>query len=883
MNSKLQLLKCLLITAMITFSFLWSSFIRAQEDTGGTHQVFAEELLKVGAIQIKAPVFDSIENLKGKPFGLEEMQKFEYLNFDDLKPRENFNSKIKGSEIKWEKVKASKDHFSIAERRPEKGIDQLCYFATYIEVDRWMEANIEISSPQLYTAFIDGKKFTSKTSLDKSDDENIGSTNKDIKLETGKHLLLIKSIKPSGSETDWKAKVAVSFDEKYSTENLGLTLLPEKSMDINALMDGVFMSSVSISPDGELVLLKYSSKSPPEGKSESWAEIRNLNSNMLIQSFRNSKVSGLQWTPQGRKLSYRTSTKDNGTTIWVFDLELMTEKAILKNIKELSDYTWSDDESFIIYSISEKPDKNKNGLNKLEGMPDRWPWWRSRSFLYQFDVTSGFSERLTYGHLSTYLHDIRPDGKKILFSIDTPDFSERPYSKQYLIEMDMESYALDTIWVNRFSGSCNYSPDGENLIVTGSPVLFGDLGISIRGDGIPNDYDTQAYIYNLPTGDVNAITLSFDPSINQAIWSKYDANKIYLRTIDGTYVNIFQYDLNTRYFEKVNTGFDVTSSLSIASDSPIAVCRGSKISTPHFANSINLQSGEVTEIANPRKEDFENVVFGKTEEWTFKNYSGVEIAGTIYYPPGFDKDSKYPLIVYYYGGTSPVDRNFGGRYPKNLFAAQGYVVYVLQPSGATGFGQTFSSHHVNNWGITVADEIIMGTQLFVETHTFIDQEKVGCIGASYGGFMTMLLQTRTDIFSAAISHAGISSISSYWGEGYWGYLYSSVASANSFPWNNSELYIGQSPLFNADKINTPLLLLHGSVDTNVPTGESIQLYTALKLLGKPVELIEVEGQNHRIVDYKKRIAWQKTIFSWFDKWLKDQPEWWNELYPDTNL
>ena len=149
--------------------------------------------------------------------------------------------------------------------------------------------------------------------------------------------------------------------------------------------------------------------------------------------------------------------------------------------------------------------------------------------------------------------------------------------------------------------------------------------------------------------------------------------------------------------------------------------------------------------------------------------------------------------------------------------------------------------------------------------------------------MTMYLQTQTGIFSAAIAHAGISSISSYWGQGYWGYLYSSVASANSFPWNNKKLYVDHSPLFNADKVNTPILLLHGTVDTNVPAGESIQFYTALKLLGKPVELVEIEGQNHHITDYKKRIRWQKTILAWFDKYLKHNNDWWKYLYPEKNL
>ena len=144
----------------------------------------------------------------------------------------------------------------------------------------------------------------------------------------------------------------------------------------------------------------------------------------------------------------------------------------------------------------------------------------------------------------------------------------------------------------------------------------------------------------------------------------------------------------------------------------------------------------------------------------------------------------------------------------------------------------------------------------------------------------MYLLTRTNIFSAAVAHAGISSISSYWGEGYWGYSYSAIASANSFPWNRNDIYVRQSPLFNADKIATPLLLLHGSVDTNVPPGESTQLFTALKILGREVEYIQISDQNHHIMTYDKRILWTKTIMAWFDRWLKKQPEWWDDLYPN---
>lgn len=307
------------------------------------------------------------------------------------------------------------------------------------------------------------------------------------------------------------------------------------------------------------------------------------------------------------------------------------------------------------------------------------------------------------------------------------------------------------------------------------------------------------------------------------------------------------------------------------------------ISSPASAFLGNISEDKFRQIAAPWQEDYRFVAFGQTENWNFRNKKGVKIKGRVYYPPNFDAEKTYPAIVYYYGGTNPVNRSFGGRYPKNLFAAMGYVVYVLQPSGATGFGQEFSAMHVNNWGKTVADEIIRGTKLFLKAHPFVDKEKVGCIGASYGGFMTMLLQTRTDIYAAAIAHAGISSIASYWGEGYWGYLYSSVATANKFPWNDREFFMEQSPLYQADKIHTPLLLLHGNSDNNVPPGESRQLYAALKLLGRPVELIEIDKQGHHITDYKKRILWQKTILAWFDKWLKDENQWWESLYPENQF
>jgi dipeptidyl aminopeptidase/acylaminoacyl peptidase len=273
------------------------------------------------------------------------------------------------------------------------------------------------------------------------------------------------------------------------------------------------------------------------------------------------------------------------------------------------------------------------------------------------------------------------------------------------------------------------------------------------------------------------------------------------------------------------------------------------------------------------------VKIGRVEPWNFKSKEGKTIIGRLHYPVDFDKNKKYPCIVYYYGGTSPVDRSFGGRYPFNWYTAQGYIVYVLQPSGAVGFGQDFSSIHVNDWGKKTSEEILTGVSELLKAHPYIDPNALGAMGASYGGFMTQYLATCTDVFAAYISHAGISALSSYWGVGDWGYTYSGVATADSFPWNRKDIYVGHSPLFRADRITRPLLLLHGDADNNVPPGESYQMFAALKLLNKEVALVTFDNLSHLILEYNKRLQWMHTIIAWFDKYLKKQPQYWGHLYP----
>jgi dipeptidyl aminopeptidase/acylaminoacyl peptidase len=839
-----------------------------------------DKWLVVSAPSRSLPAFADTKNIRGEYYSIKDLFGFSAIDLTGYSPAEN-DMFLPGSDFqdKWGFSEVNDAGFTEIKKN-HSSKNETALLASYITANRWMKVSLELFSRQNIEVYLDGKLLGSKNTR-QAQGEEPGKWEQEIELTTGKHRLLLVTGHSETEPGPWQISGRLILPGWADDSGIKIETSPETGKTINHLLDGTKAGAASLSPDATLYAVNFSRSLPPSDKREEWFEIKRVSDGKIVHSFRHASVRDLSWAPHGNIFSYRT-VNDGKSTLWIHDTGSGEYYPVMKDIDDFGSYSWSPDGSFIIYSVSESINDDKGDLKRVLGMSDRLPGYRTRQFLYLVDVRSGWRERLTHGFLSTTLHDICPAGKKILFSQSRPDYSERPYSKQDVFLMDIGSKQVDTIFRDLGWGvSGIFSPDGTNLLLTGGPSSFGQTGENIPGEMTANNYDAQAYLYDLATGNIDPFTRDFAPSLSQVAWSRHD-NLVWLLAEDEDFTTLFTYNTRNRRFTRIETGEDVLNWISIARNSPFALYSGSGISSPPKISLLDLKTRKYKTLEDPDRENFRNVVFGNTMEWDFYNTDGTRIPGRVYLPPDFDESEKYPLIVYYYGGTTTVSRRFGGRYPFNMYAANGYVVYVLQPSGAIGFGQEFSARHVNNWGMTVADEIITGTRLFLDDHSFIDPGRVGCMGASYGGFMTMLLQTRTDMFAAAISHAGISSISSYWGEGYWGYGYSAEASAGSFPWNNRQLYVDQSPLFNADKITTPLLLLHGSDDTNVPPGESIQLYTALKLLGRPVELIKIGGEDHHILTYGKRIKWSNTKLAFFDKWLKGQPQWWEDTYPGMN-
>lgn len=749
-------------------------------------------------------------------------------------------------------------------------------FTTRVRADRFARPSFKITTPASLEVYVDGNMKREKRDVQDSL-KNAGSCSFDIRMEPQTlYTLSVKMLVTA--EDSCPPALSLSWDLKGDTIT-GLFVAPdlkERYLLPNTIY-GNRVQQVNISPCGKYLLTTYLDNYS-QSRNNSYTELTEVKSGRLIATFP-SGYKALNWTPKSSKLFYK-AVSDEGEKIILVDPATLQETVFADHVPGGS-FRWAPDEKALYFVITEQVDGDKGPVHRLHNRGDRIPNSRGRGFIWRYDVATGVRERLTWGLNSNSLCDISSDGRYMLYAVTEAVDDKWPFSKSALYCMNVETMEVDTLFTDEyfFGGVARFSPDASKVVLTGGPEAFGAIGKNCGPHPIANNYDTQAFILTRSTGDINPITKDFNPTVRFVQWNNRD-NCIYFTTEDADKALVARYNSAKECMEQVPVEGDCVRSFSLARNASVAAYTSVTASSGQAAYICDVRKGKSALLADPYAENLKSMEMGEIFDWEFTASDGTVIDGYYCLPPAFDANKKYPLIVYYYGGTTPTSRAMDNPYSAQLFSSRGYVTLIINPSGCTGYGQEFSARHVNAWGKRTADDIIEGTKAFCSERPYVDAEHIGCLGASYGGFMTQYLQTQTDIFAAAASHAGISNVTSYWGEGYWGVGYNAVAAAQSYPWNNAALFTEQGSLFNADKINTPLLLLHGTADTNVPIGESIQLYNALRILGKEVEFIRVDGEDHFIADVPKRILWHNSIMAWFERWLKNDARWWNDIYPE---
>ncbi|RLE33275.1 S9 family peptidase, partial [Candidatus Acetothermia bacterium] len=282
----------------------------------------------------------------------------------------------------------------------------------------------------------------------------------------------------------------------------------------------------------------------------------------------------------------------------------------------------------------------------------------------------------------------------------------------------------------------------------------------------------------------------------------------------------------------------------------------------------DMESGKERVLTRANRALLSKIDLGNVEEVWFKGAAGNDLQGWIITPPGFDPGKKYPSILEIHGGPRVQYGNFF-MHEFYYLAAQGYVVYFCNPRGGQGYGEEHSKAIWNDWGgADYAD--LMAWADHVSKLPYIDPDRMGVTGGSYGGYMTNWIIGHTDRFQAAVTQRSVSNLLSMYGSSDFNWAFQEEF-GNVPPWEDPENYLRQSPITYIGNAKTPTLVIHSENDLRCAIEQGEQVFVALKRLGVETKMIRFPDEPHglsRNGRTDRRIARLTHIIAWFDRYLK---------------
>jgi dipeptidyl aminopeptidase/acylaminoacyl peptidase len=751
------------------------------------------------------------------------------------------------------------------------------FAASYITTTQRMDLEVTARAGHAIAAWFDGKPVGSEGEGEAKVYEFSGR----VDAHAGTHLLVVKCTgEPTGMPAPWTIAVGLEVDDDARTA-VTTSTMPRFGLE-NFADWGRFqeLASPTVSADGKYIAVVRSARDASY-KKDSWIEVYDWRIGKLIETIRPG--SGLGWIsfmPKSPALLYAVSG-DSGTTLWSYDLVARSSEQIFRNFKDVDQIRCSPDEHFLYFVQDEEEPVTAKAYKLYDELEDRVFDYNRRRHIVEYSIQDHLARRLN--ELGTYaINDIALsiEGRKLAFTRYEPR-AGRPFYNSELWVYDLQERTagkvIDLALTETFGNLC-WLPGGTR-------IAYGAGGYeSAPTDTIFHNVNQKPlFIVDIKSKKITNLSANENWSIpdggsrSQIVWSE-KSGKLWFAAEDRGNMSLFCTPASsTPSFTRATLSRTYADAIAISGDGSVIAYNASSVSKPFALMAYDVATGKESVVVDPNADLINHAELAHVEDWSFTNSAGLTIDGWIYTPRTMDPAKQYPLVVYYYAGVSPIQRRFS--YQHQSLAANGYVVYVLNPGGCIGYGQAFADIHCNDWGTRATPDIIEGTKKLLAAKPYLDAKHMAAFGMSYGGFTTLDLATKTDMFAALCDMYGISNIANYWGAGTWGYWYGDLALPGSFPWKNRDIFVDKSPIFSADKIKSPLLIFHGAADPNVPPTESDQMFTALKILGRDVTLVTFADETHNInVKFQNLITHRELMLEWFDKYLKDQPEGWRDRW-----
>lgn len=792
---------------------------------------------------------------------------------------------LPSSTFEWKKVSAEKGW--ITPGSPGSNTSVSCA-ACYVRAERWMKVNVKLEAAGPIALFLDGEQKIERKTREKG--RKAKPLSAELILRTGLHRLFLVTLCPPEAKR-WRFRATIEA-EKHDVPLPTASLSSLHPITLRDVYSTEYVARVILSGNGRMLCAGVRTVDLKNDKWGSFLRILDTKTGSTIMDLKSfPEASAPYFSPNGRYLAFQAPDPANKKkrVLWLLDLKSRTVEKLLTRRGGVRDIRWSPDEEFIYFiaTAPRKRPKTPPPFERFTQMYQRWTGWENRDQIFVFSLETKSLHQLTSGPDTVQDMALSSNGKTLAIEriVHT---TERPYLTTEIWTCDTSGGSSKRLlslrrWPDT-SELC-FSPDGKKIAFISSPT-------DMVPGGSPKErvaYDFDLFVLDTATRKLKNLTEDFKPSVGSQLIGAYPGRRNLWWSPHNNLIYFIGTDKSTLKLYKTNAAGDSLQVLHLpdtalggpdmSSSGTAFAYVGSSFDSRPAIKFLDLTHTKIRTLAEPGKKVYDRCTTTVHEDFTFKNKRGVSIEGWIFLPDNFDAHKKYPLVVAYYGGVVP----YGQAFRPELFdlAGRGYVVYLLNPEGAVGYGPKFADVHMNDWGKKAGEDIIEGVQKLLNAKPFIDAKHIGCYGGSYGGFMTLYIIGHSDLFAAAVDMYGISDITSYWGAGWWGFNYGDTALANSYPWTRKDIFVNRSPVYFANRIKTPLLILHGDADINVPPDEADQIFTAMRVLGRKCEYVSFAGEGHGL--HKKpsnALASDDMLFEWFDRYLKDQPDAWKYRWKD---